>query len=323
MGIKLGGNAFNANDPIDETILDNELTDNSIIENDNDLYSGEPIELNNNNGLSEEEKLDPNKVRISVIDDETPILILFGPPSCGKTMTLIRLTNYLRSVGYTVEPVPSFRPSHDKNYEYLCNNFDNTVSSENAAQANSRMNFMLVQILKDGRPICQLLEGPGEYYFYPKDPKQPFPRFVKQIINTPNRKIWAIMVEPDDTNKALTQSLRKHYVSKIHSLKAKISSRDKIMFIFNKIDETQFVIGPGNVKVDLARKYVEKRYPGLFVKFMNDNPVTKIFYPYRHDFIPFQTGEYSIADDESIGYDDGPDIYPAQLWSVITRRLKG
>lgn len=60
------------------------------------------------------------------------------------------------------------------------------------------------------------------------------------------------MVEPDSTNKRMGVEARKHYVNKIHRLKTKISPRDKVMFIFNKIDETPFVIGPGNIKYGLA-----------------------------------------------------------------------
>lgn len=54
-------------------------------------------------GLTGEEITDPNKIMVTVADTETPIVVLYGPPSCGKTMTLVRLSRYLRSKGYPCE----------------------------------------------------------------------------------------------------------------------------------------------------------------------------------------------------------------------------
>ena len=51
-------------------------------------------------GLTNEETKDPNEISITIADQKTPIVVLFGPPSCGKTMTLVRLTRYLRTIGF-------------------------------------------------------------------------------------------------------------------------------------------------------------------------------------------------------------------------------
>ena len=67
-------------------------------------------------GLSAEEKIDPNRIQITIKDREAPIVVLYGPPSCGKTMTLVRLTRYLKRNGYQVSPVRSLRPSDDRHY---------------------------------------------------------------------------------------------------------------------------------------------------------------------------------------------------------------
>ena len=58
-------------------------------------------------GLTKEETKDPNEISITIADQNTPIVVLFGPPSCGKTMTLVRLTRYLRTIGFNVEPITS------------------------------------------------------------------------------------------------------------------------------------------------------------------------------------------------------------------------
>lgn len=57
--------------------------------------SGEvlPIQKDEQTGV---DYSDPNDVMVTISDLKTPLVILFGPPSCGKTMTLIRLSRYLK-----------------------------------------------------------------------------------------------------------------------------------------------------------------------------------------------------------------------------------
>lgn len=274
-------------------------------------------------GMSYEELNDANKIKVNIADYKTPLVVFFGPPACGKTMTLVRLTRYLQSKGYTIEPVTSFRPTYDKNYRDMCKNFDAMIGSEDAAKSTKKINFMLVQVLKEGKPQCQILEGPGEYYFSPENPNAKFPKYVNAIISSKNRKIWAIMVEPDNTNTRMDVEARRQYVNKLKELKTKIVPKDKVMFIFNKIDETPFVISPGNIKYAQALQHTDFLYPNIFVKFKNENPITKLWKPYNFDFVAFQTGDFSEAADGTLTFEQGPDAYPKKLWEFIERRLKG
>lgn len=276
-----------------------------------------------NNGMSAEELNDANKIKVTIADYKTPLVVLFGPPSCGKTMTLVRLTRYLQSKGYTVQPVTSFRPSFDKNYSEMCNNFDMMISSDEAAKSTNKINFMLVQVLYQGKPLCQILEGPGEYYFKPEDPNAEFPKYVNAIISSNNRKIWAIMVEPDKTNKRMDVEARRHYVTKIQKLKRRINLHDKVMFVFNKIDKTPFLNGQGCIKYGLALQHTDYLYPNIFVPFKNMNPITKWWKPYNFDFIAFQTGDFSEAADGTLTFEEGHDIYPRKLWEFIQKRIRG
>ena len=277
----------------------------------------------NTNGLSEEELNDANNINVTIADYKTALIILFGAPSCGKTMTLVRLTRYLQSKGYTVQPETSFRPSYDTNYKTMCDNFDLMINSEDAAQSTSKISFMLVQVMQKGRPLCQILEGPGEYYFNPGDPKAAFPRYVNAIINSNNRKIWAIMLEPDSTNNRMDVEERKNYVNKIHKLKSKIRPQDKIMFVFNKIDETPFVIGPGKINYKETMERAKFLYPNIFVPFANENPITKWFAPNNFDFVAFQTGDFSEAADGTLTFEEGHEVYPRKLWEIIQKRIRG
>lgn len=97
-------------------------------ENKDTLNSNPLSDVNTNaseiddKGMSVEELNDPNKIKVTIADRDTPVIVLFGPPACGKTMTLIRLSRFLQKEGYTVRPDESFRPSFDRHYKEMCDN---------------------------------------------------------------------------------------------------------------------------------------------------------------------------------------------------------
>ena len=66
--------------------------------------SNSSIEKSNENttGLNANERSDPNNISVTIADPNSPLIILFGPPDCGKPMTLVRLTSYLQNQGYTI-----------------------------------------------------------------------------------------------------------------------------------------------------------------------------------------------------------------------------
>ena len=46
---------------------------------------------------------------INIGDKKAPIVMLFGPPTSGKSMTLVRLARYLRKLGYIVKADTTFK----------------------------------------------------------------------------------------------------------------------------------------------------------------------------------------------------------------------
>lgn len=180
------------------------------------------------------------------------------------------------------------------------------------------ISFMLVEVIKNGRRICQILEAPGEYYFNPKKPNAPFPNYVNTIIASPNRKVWTIMVEPD----WMDRTDRANYVSRINHLKQSMRAKDCAVFVFNKIDKTNFVRSVGNINKNAAITEVGNLYPNIFVSFMNQNPVSKLWRKYNCDFVPFQTGTYTDAVN-GLTYQEGPREYCVNLWNCIMKKIRG
>ncbi|MBR5688010.1 MAG: hypothetical protein IKX36_08640 [Prevotella sp.] len=268
-------------------------------------------------GLTQEETKDPNKIAVTIADNQSPIVVLFGPPACGKTMTLIRLTRYLKNNGYLVLPVESFRPSTDIHYKKMCKGYNEMVNNNDAAKSTANISFMLVRVLDEyGKPICQILEAPGEYYYNPSKPQESFPVYVNNIKNGPNRKIWCYMVEPNWKD----ASDRLGYVDKINNLKTNMRPSDKAVFIFNKIDLTPYVISPGQINVKQARREIESLYPGIFARFR----VRGIFGTSDNfTFVPFHTGDYSKTIDGNYSFQQGPDEYPRALWKTILNYVRG
>lgn len=278
-------------------------------------------------GLSKAEYNDPNQISVTIADGKAPLVILFGPPACGKTMTLVRLARYLNKNGYKISPIKTFRPSDDQNYVEICKseNFNKIINSPDAANSTANISFMLVEIIKDGKRLCQILESPGEYLFNPNKPSEPFPSYVNTIIHSNNRKLWAIMVEPDWRN----VEDRINYVAKINDLSTQMSVKDKTLFIFNKIDKTNFIRKQGQVNVPQAKVEISNLYPGIFEKFKNQNPISKIWKDYLCGFVPFQTGTYTPTTRiDSKGnavwnYQEGADYYPQMLWNEIQKSITG
>lgn len=275
--------------------------------------------LQNVHGLSEEELRDVNKIKVTIADTAAPIVILFGPASCGKTMTLVRLARYLNRQGYTLEPVRTFRPSFDTNYKTMCDEFANIVNSDDAAKRTDNISFLLVKVIKNGRTLCQILEGPGELYFNPMKAHQEFPTYVHSIFNNEAlRKIMVFFVEPN----YLDEENRRNYVSTINQVRQS-SNKQKHIFLYNKIDLTEFVITPGQVHLVAARHQVEVDYPNIFTYFKNTNPITSLWNPYNFEFLPFQTGTYTKPASGDLVYIQGSDSYPRMLWEKLLKCIKG
>lgn len=261
---------------------------------------------------------DTNQILVTIEDKTTPIVILFGPPSCGKTMTMVRMTRWFNRNGYTIDPVRSFRPAEDTNYQNMCESFNALVSSDNRANSTNAIQFMLLKVYNQGYPICQILEAPGELYFDPSNPTAQYPAFFQTLMSGPNRKIWCIFVEPDWKN----MSNRIDYVTRIKKMKERLGDSDRVIILSNKVDKTSFVLSKGRVNEKGLFKAVSDSYPGIFDLFKNEIPICRLFKPYNCDHVPYQTGYYSPTNTGIETFQEGPSEYCELLWNSIMKNIR-
>lgn len=121
----------------------------------------------------------------------------------------------------------------------------------------------------------------------------------------------------------LDKADRQGYAAKIKKLQTKIKRQDKVVFLFNKIDKTEFVLGGGHINTPEAIKSIKNQYEGIFEPFRNENPITRFFSEYRCEFVPFSTGDYSPKVDGGMVFEPGDDVYPRRLWNTILKIKKG
>lgn len=271
-------------------------------------------------GLSEAEIKNPDTIIVTVSDPKTPIIILFGARTSGKTMTLIRLTKYLEGMGYNVVPDPIFRPDSDTHYQRMCREFSTIAHSDFAAVGNDVMSFMLVKVISpSGRTLCQILEAPGEHYFDADIPNRPFPAYINNISRSiKNRKTWVFIVEE---NWGGSQRVRDLYASKIQQMQRNIRPQDKIIFTCHKVDTSNHFRPDGRPDVSQIFQNIKNQYPGIFSKYENRNPLTRLVFPYNFDFITFSAGSFNSTGDGRQVYTPGEDYYPQQLWDAIKKNI--
>lgn len=274
-----------------------------------EIYSAEEIE-------------DPNNIVVN-IEPGYPIVILFGARTSGKTMVLIRLTRFLESKGYKVEPYRIFRGSQDRNYRRMCDNFRNLCYDQYAASGTHTMNFMLLKILdKTGRPICQILEAPGEHFFDVDKPNAQFPTYLLQIIqNTSLRRVWCFLVQKDWEEK--DPSSRIKYSNKVREIQR--TDMDSAIFVCTQVDKYKNAIVNGIPNVQQFYIDIQNTYDNgsIFENWRNTNPITKIFKPNLFQFVPFSSGAFSNTESGRQVYIPGNDIYPALLWKSILKSIRG
>lgn len=261
---------------------------------------------------------------IKIGDKKAPILMLFGPPTSGKSMTLVRLARYLRKLGYTVKADTTFKA--DDTYKERCEKFHKNLNTTEALLGNALNEFLMVKVINHGTTVCQILEAPGEHYFNPKKPEEisarNFRPYLTQIIrNLPNRKIWIYITEAEWNVHASVKDL---YVGRIRNCKHQLlRNSDRVVILYNKVDQKEELFEDGKLHVSSAEKAMKDEYEGLSSVFKNPNPITSLWRPFNYRFVPFCTGYYTKQVGGKPKYNESEEMYPRLLWEQLMKCIKG
>lgn len=261
-------------------------------------------------------------ISVHVTNTTAPIVLFFGAPSSGKTMTLVRLAKYLRSKGYQLTVDSNFCRSAWE-YEENMNNFHEMLGTQYALKGTNRNDFLFIQI-KDskGNVVCQLLEGAGENYFPTQGRNRAslaFPRYMTEVFSTPNKKVWTFITEP---NWRVDFNDKQEYVSRIQYCKSQFSgNKDKFIVLYNKVDLSGTMIDKDSVNVKAAMKMCNDEFSNIFKTFEKDGLFGKSI---KCEFVPFSTGRFGELNSSGrINYTPSAASHPARLWDAILKSIKG
>ena len=182
---------------------------------------------------------------------------------------------------------------------------------------------ILLNVIKDGRKVCEFFDVPGQWCFDQRIPQFVFPAVILDFANTPNQKIWGFVIEAQSQ---LNEQERNAYVHAIHKMSKYIKKRDKVIFIINKIDRTPFQISYDRVDLKSLRGYLEIQYSELFESFIKAHPIFRFIKHNNYVLQPFMSGTFcndvSLAGNTDVRYLSGPNVYPKQLWHNILKCIR-
>ena len=266
-----------------------------------------------------EEIRDVNNITVTIPDTQTPIVVFFGSQASGKTLALLRMIRFLENekMGYTVQPEYVFRPQTDKHYKKMCDGLKNMAYNQYAPGGNDIISFMLVKVLDQGsRPVCQMLEAPGEHYF-DGTANLNFPTYIHQICQVPNRKIWVFFVQQDWGQ---NQNERSMYAQKICAMQDLIMPNDKIIFLYNKCDKKSNQYLPNkHPNVSVFFNNIQGQYPNIFSKYTRTGFSAFLFGKYDFQQVCFSAGTFTKnTTNDKENWIPGADFYCQDLWNLIS-----
>lgn len=248
-----------------------------------------------------------------------PLVIFYGPAGCGKTVTLLRLSEYI-SRQYNVSAIRDFRD--DGQYEAVIDEFERIRSNmENAPNSTGLINFLLLNIGRsNGGTFCQLLEASGEHFFSSTGVVE-YPPYLLKIFNTQSyRKVYvffftAAMFEDSKKNRKYADSITELINNRIDS------KQDKIIILYNKCDTKK--------QWFRNKKPIEKLFREDIYKNSAYTPLINLLNTSRFKkspFITFSSGDFTEFATRGVTekkFTPSPEFYPKNLWDAIYKSIRG
>lgn len=268
--------------------------------------------------LSDFELKGGDAIKLTVPDTHTPIVMLVGGP-ISSPLVLSRMAYWLHNNGLYVRSERTFRPKEDMNYARRCAEFDEALLfGEITYDFIMQVSFMLANVSSpSGKPICQFLQVPVTHYFS-YFPSCTSPLYFNELFALPNRKVWLLFVELDKYD---GNTYREMYAQMICNLQAMIPPRDKVVFLFDKVED------PSAVQYDRTERFISsayfanisRQYPGIFEKYRNKGLKRVLLGEYGFKVACFSAGMFYKTYDGRNVLSHGDDRYCERLWKALNK----
>jgi hypothetical protein len=255
-----------------------------------------------------------NVQHIQTAEITGPLVIFYGPREIGKTVTLLRLCNYIHR--YDIRPDEGFRTDRES-YQRTITAFETLRRDPQFAPGlTGVVDFLLLNVTYDGNNFCQILEAPGEHFYDRGRPNDVYPRYMNRILDAEYRKIFVFFFELNMFNSDTDFT---NYANKIARLvNERINARrDRIILVCNKSDLHPYFVGGKPV----VREYRQKLYSHSSFRQLRDVLGKSGFS--RITFVPFSAGSFNDDGSGRLAFTFSPEHYPKAMWNAIHDSVSG
>ena len=250
-------------------------------------------------------------------DPNENLVVFIGPQQTGKTVALMRLAHYLAENEVTSIDVNRTYRSDNRYQESVSNFLKDLHNPDFNPRRTGRVDFLLLDVFKEGEVYCQFLEATGEAFYKSRDPYSlSFPPYLTKILNNGKiNKVFVFFFTEDMLRYEDPRAYSKRLARLVRKLDRK---RDDVIIVFNKADELYGLFSDDrpNIRAFKNKLYRNTDYNDFFIALKDKGLPVK--------FVPFTSGDFEdVPGKKDVKrWIHSKDIYPRSLWRVIDRCFK-